>query len=851
MSALADLGYIMKKTIIKVTVFILTFFISLFTIGRIMNKGNHNLTMEMAGATFPVITMVKDGIAYNQLHGYQNAMDVAFQRETVTELEPNREVAFTVEPYGTTVTGITVEVRSTDGGRLIESSPVTDIEMQVGRIDARIVLKDLIEADNEYALVILLETQENGIIRFYTRVVWSENTHAAEKLQFIIDFHQTLYDKEAARELTKYLESNSQGDNSTLHKVNIHSSFKQVTWGELPVTEQTKPNVRLTELASQTASVILDYIVSTPEGKQTVYYTVEEYFRIRYTTDRIYLLDYERTMTQIPDVNGNIYANDKILLGIVDENIPFMESEDGNIILFQVANRLCSYNVTTNKLTVLFSFYDKENADSRTMYSQHDMKILDVDEGGNVRFAVYGYMNRGRHEGEVGIEFYYYDSALNTVEEAIYIPYSKTYAVLAQEMEQLLYMNRENQVYLFLENTVYGIDLMKKNYEKVVTITQDDSMQVSENHKILVWQEGVDINHSSRLNIRNLSNGRQTVIDADEGDAVRPLGFMDEDIIYGVARQEDIVIENTGRVIFPMYKICIQNSDGELLKEYGEENVFIVGCTVMDNQIALDQVRRSENGAFQEAEPYYITNNVEAAKGKNILATAVIDIYQKYVQIQTSKTIDTKTLKVLTPKEVVFEGGRDLSLEAKSESPRYYVYGAYGVDGIFNAPAQAINLAYANAGVVINDKGNCIWLKGNRVLRNQIMAIQEEDMAEGQTSLAVCLDTILKFEGIMRNSQNLLNQGQNVIEILQDGLESAQILDLTGCTLDAVLYYVNQDIPVLATLENGEAVLITGFNEFNIVIMEPSKGAPYKRGIKDSTEWFAENGNSFVTYIRN
>ena len=88
------------------------------------------------------------------------------------------------------------------------------------------------------------------------------------------------------------------------------------------------------------------------------------------------------------------------------------------------------------------------------------------------------------------------------------------------------------------------------------------------------------------------------------------------------------------------------------------------------------------------------------------------------------------------------------------------------------------------------------------------------------------------------------------MEILEDNLEDARILDLKGCNLDALLYYTNRDIPVLALLENGEAVLVTGFNEYNVVIMEPATGTLYKKGINDSTEWFEENGNCFITYVR-
>jgi hypothetical protein len=229
------------------------------------------------------------------------------------------------------------------------------------------------------------------------------------------------------------------------------------------------------------------------------------------------------------------------------------------------------------------------------------------------------------------------------------------------------------------------------------------------------------------------------------------------------------------------------------------------------------------------------------------------ETYGKYVQIQVRNTIDVKSLKVMTPKEVVFEGGREFNLLEESEVPRYYVYRAYGVSGIYNSPAKAIEAAYPGAGAVVNGRGGLVWRKGNRVIRNQILAITARGQSEGESSLAVCLDTMIHFEGTVRNSQYLLNQGQTVVKILQDSLENVQVLDLTGCLLDAVLFYVNQDIPVLATLDNGEAVLIIGFNEFNVLIMEPDdKGVKLTRmGLNDSAEYFMENGNRFIAYIRN
>lgn len=840
----------MKKTIIRIAVCVVVFLASALIIGSIMNQGHNNMTMEMAPATLPMITMESGGVACNELHGNTVEMDVAYQKDCITLLGEGRQANFTVDTFGREITEISTEVRSIDGSRLIENSEVTGWKANGKSFSVSLTLKDLIDTNTQYSLTLILELEGEQKVYYYTTILWNDDVHISEILEFATDFHGKLYDKEVAKELTKYLEPNSKlTDNGTFHKVNIHSSFQQITWGSLEPVQEDAASIRLTQISGNVASLLMDFVVSTGEGKNKIYYNVEEYYRVRYTSERMYLLDYERTMTQIPDTT-RMYANDKILLGITDENVDMMESADGNTVVFSDMGQLLSYNAATNGLTVIFSFYDKDNADRRTLYDNHGIKILDVDEGGNVKFAVYGYMNRGRHEGETGIQIISYDNSLNTIEEEVYIPYSKSYAVLKDEMEQLLYRNRQQHVYFFLENGVYDVDLENRSAEQLVSIRQDDSLQVSENHEIIVWQEGDDINHSNQLNVRNLNTGEQTVIRAEDGEAIRPLGFMGEDIIYGVARESDIRTENSGQIFYPMYKVCISNSSGDNLKEYGQDGIYIVDCAIEGNQITLSRIQRSENGSYQEILDDQIMNNVEEEPGQNKVVTADIDIYERYVQIQTKTTIDTKTIKVLNPKEVVFEGGRELTLDAVSEVSRYYVYNAYGVQGIYSAPGKAVKEAYDSAGVVANDRGITVWLKGNRVSRNQIMAIKEESVTDQKNSLTVCLDNILRHAGITRNTEYDLAQGKTAIQILEENMTGVQVLDLSGCSLDAVLYYVNQDIPVLAILEDGEAVLVTGFNEFNVVIMEPSTGKLYKKGMNDATIWFAENGNHFISYMK-
>ena len=67
----------LRKFLIKWAIFLLTFVAALLVAGQVMNHGNQDMTMELSAASFPIITLEKDDISYNELHGYAKAMDIA------------------------------------------------------------------------------------------------------------------------------------------------------------------------------------------------------------------------------------------------------------------------------------------------------------------------------------------------------------------------------------------------------------------------------------------------------------------------------------------------------------------------------------------------------------------------------------------------------------------------------------------------------------------------------------------------------------------------------------------------------------------------------------------------------
>jgi len=840
-----------KKTI-KVTVVTLTFFLMLFLFSVLLNRDNTSMTMEMQEATYPTVSIMHDSGMVNTMQGYAKPMDSSYMRESITPLQEGRSISIHIEKYGCEIAEVAYEIRSIDGERLIEDRTLTDYVEKKEYIATTFSIKDLIESNQEYTMIILLTLDNGDVVRYYTRIIQAYEYAAFEKLDFVFDFSdKTFAESPDNEEIITYLESDSTGDNTNYQRVNIHSSFEQITWGNLDVVRESDPVAVIEELASSTAVIRLEYMVSLVEGRDTHYYNVTERFRVRKGTERMYLLEYDRTMNQMFFEEDHAFYGNKIVLGITDDEIALKESDDGNVFSYIVEGNLYVCNITANKFARVFSFYDEDNFDWRTRNQKHDIKVLNLDETGNAVFMVYGYMNRGNHEGEVGIQIYAYDGLMNTMEELVFIPYDKSYEMLKVNVDNLAYLSQKGEFYVYLEGTIFSINIQTGEAEELVSGVSEQTFKVSDNNTMLVWQAGNNTYNSNEMLLFNLEGGRRSLISAKETERVMPLGFMGNDLIYGVANVEDIHTDSMGMTTFPMHTVYIRSQKGEILKTYGEENRYVTGCEMKENMITLFQVVKDSNGkGFRETASGTILNNEVAEPGKNSIEIVATETFKKIVQVVMRSEMDDNIIKFTAPWEVLYEGERQVNLDIAPQEDAYYLYAGGEIVGVYSNPGDAIRQAYPIAGTVMNAEGRYVWIKGNLVSRNQIMKITGTKTDEETSSLAVCLETILAFEGYSRDTQELLDKGYSAMEILEDSMPDAEILELQGCTLDSVLYYVNQDIPVLFIGDDGEAVLIVGFNDLNTVWMNPENGRVYKVGMNDSKEFFEENGNNFIAYLR-
>ena len=86
---------------------------------------------------------------------------------------------------------------------------------------------------------------------------------------------------------------------------------------------------------------------------------------------------------------------------------------------------------------------------------------------------------------------------------------------------------------------------------------------------------------------------------------------------------------------------------------------------------------------------------------------------------------------------------------------------------------------------------------------------------------------------------DILLQGTYDIKTLKKSLKkTGTVIDLSGCSLDNVLYEVSAQRPV-----------IVGYDEYNTYLYDPVKKETYPYGLNDSTDLFQKAGNVFITYI--
>lgn len=772
----------------------------------------------------PIIYVKENEYMLNPMHAYIQEMGNNTERDMLTVLPEDRKLELIVQEYDNMVMSVKYEIRSKDLSHLIENGTVTDIDRSNGNTNIVLPIQNLIKKEKDYILKITLDTGEKSL-NYYTRILWTDHDYTKEMEKLALSFTASTFDKNEAKSIASYLETTEIADNTTLGHVNLHNSFNQITWGNTGMVSSEKYYMTLKEFDGVMGEIQISYESKmTDENGEEKKFLNEDNYVLRYDPSRIYIMNFDRRTHEIYEGSKGSYANKKLILGVGnEEDIKISKSENGQYIAFKSNQELWLFDHEKEaKVINIFSYRSKFD-DVRANYGQHDAKILGIDDKGNVDFLIFGYINRGRHEGKCGIVYYTYDNANDTLVENFFIAMPESFEKIKEDMGKLSYLSSEGMLYIYYDGNVYGIDTSSFEVITIVSGLEESEFISSNTHRYVAYQdpESVDMYHSKKITLLDLETNK--AIDITKSSSYkRVLGFNQDDLIYGIIDPE-MTEKYTMEHDIPISEIHILGPDSEEKTNYSKEGQLFTNVSVSGLRIQFDKVSLNSEGGYTREGSETIISNKKDENAVAGLSTNNNSTFGKVWYIDV-KEQGNKILKSYAPRKFSVERASTIDLnpaEKENTTPLFYAYSLGHYRGCTLSLRRAYELVYDDYGYVTNENGEILW---NRADKNTIVKLKKYN--EKIVDIIPLLDGL----GTIREDQDYI------------------ILNASGMDMNSALYYLNKGYPLIAYL-NNQINLIIAYDQFNITLVNTENQLETVVGREEAEELFKANNYHFVAVI--
>ena len=422
----------------------------------------------------------------------------------------------------------------------------------------------------------------------------------------------------------------------------------------------------------------------------------------------------------------------------------------------------------------------------------------------------------------MGISVCRFTAADNAVQEKLFLPLNQSQGLLERNVSRLSYVGG-NDLYLFLDDQLCRVDLSSGGFSVVQEGIPDSAFVVSESQRVAAWTQTEYGAQADRLTVMNLATGRRRDISAPTGQQITVFGFTGEDVCYGIGRKEDFFYEADGTARGAMYTVRIEDSDGNLKKEYAREGVYVTKGTITDNSLQLDLATWTGNG-LGAAGTDQIRNN-EAAD-ESIILRPVSSVRTEEQMWLTFEDIYLQTSPdVFTAGYDSKKGSVETVLEwSQKEQPAYYIY-AYGkLQGMEVSRKAAVKKAFDCYGGVLDREQRNIWQRGSWPVtyKMDISKISSVILEAGSSGDPEAFERAI---------------GRNY-----------ELVDLSGTMTTGMFYPISRGKPVMGMLPDGSSLLMVGYTEETIVVWDQGTGTVTELTREAADKQFSSAGYLFYTY---
>lgn len=846
-----------KKIIIRAIVFIVVAVSTAFFVNKFNNAGYKYASREMDEPMLPLVYCEFDGKVINMMQGYTMTMSTSLMRDCIVPLDDEGGVKILVKDAEKFGKNYRYELRSINGDSLVENGDLTMTTAKDGYHIFKIPFRMDMDINQEYVLVFCMSNEDESITaKYYTRVVRLKEQYAKKIIDFAMDFHNTTFVKEVNESegnlVYDNLKTGRVSENPDLSHVDLYSSYSLISFGDLVPIPVTGIVPTITEIDSEYAVVKLSYVVQSINTEETHYYTINEFYSAIYDRDseKITLLAFDRYQESYFDVNYISKERNSISMGISDaEIVEYKSSEDSNKLAFVKNGQLWMYDYDKSMLTSVFSYIKGNYTDVRTLNTNHGIKISDIDNNGDMYFVVYGYTNRGAEEGKNGITLYSYTAEDSKTKELVFITCDETYDVMKQEVGRFTYFDVANNVfYYLLDGAVYKFDISKIQQSVLVENLPSEKYVVSENGRIIAYPNNEVDEEVTEIHLHNFESGEEYVKKCNPDERLMANGFVGNDMIFGTAKKGDIVIAADGGAILPFFAMSIVSSDGQIIKQYSKDEVYIMNAKVEDEKIYLQRAKKQNN--------FYVGIDADFIAYKSEANDDVVQLAYNYDSLEMNQLdlklpadmfiSDAATYVITKNKEAEREEEFDIKTTTRDNS--FYVFNNVGYVGEYKSAGKSIiDVENSNSGLVVDSNGNTIYRTIEATSYNTVADdIKEVKCGSVEETLMACAFMCIEYQdsNITYDDVKACKSWEEAFEKYTTGVG----VNISGIDLDVALYFLDRDIPVATKIGDGRYVLLISYNSTHVRYYDPLAGEEVKISRDNFQEELSLQSNTMYTY---
>lgn len=777
-------------------------------------------TSDVIAETFPVLYIEDDGNMYNNMQPYEIKMDVKSMYGALLPAHNSEPVTFVSK--GNTRDIIRVEYTLYDMlGKVIENGTVSTAEIRAdGAFD--ISLNKLTSAEAQLELKLCFS--ETKDVYYYTRVVAGNDITKA--IGFVMDIENACLKKESPVDLTLSMEWDLLTTASSYYETDINASYEQVTWAGLNIADVSSDYyISVVDYSEGITSFRVNYSIYADDENQTTY-QVTDFFRVREVNGEMFLLNFYRNTTEDFARSESVFDTDTIYLGVGNGQEEYMSLDGGKNLFFVQNQCLYYFDTEANRISTVYAADSILRQQNVPVGNKCNIKPLGKRED-YFYFIVSGYLSDENHSGACGISIFRYDLTENSYSELFFQPVRYNHEILMDELDMLSYMNEEGKVFFISNGEIRSYDVFNNTLKDEIKNISLNSLIVSPGGEYIGWSKKQD-GGEDILAVRNLNSGDELCISPKEGTRIAPIGFVKNDLVYGVSDIEETdkgVSSDKQQLI---YNVCIVDYKGELIKEYVQEgSTRVLSGTTSDTVIVLNQGKPVEAGTvYVYADQQQI---VSGGKSDNTKITkkeiSVIDkgnVWEFCFEnaFKGSPTFNLATHTVPDNFEKLSPEPAEISTYYKD---KYFLYAKGGLMGIYKIMREALNDAATLAGVVTDFENNKLYYRSAKTKTANALP-QKADLAA-----------------------QLLGSEDGVVEAWSKKETAVNVLDITGFSPDDMLMFVSKGFPVLARYDSEKFIWVIGYTETTVRCQWSDSDEIFEISKEKAEEIFSKTGYEYYT----